>query len=194
MNEAAKERRLGAARAALAQAMQAREGAGMRALESGQGEKVQGEQVARQGHPEASGNGEGNAATFDPGDAQARRRLFVRMTLISDYRLSSAFIPVPKLALILGVSPSTIWSHMRQRKFPIPYRMFNTTPMVCIDDLVDWYCDKDDLIVPDEAQELRAQAKPDVDEERRRLSEETDDIVASALASLGISPRRRRSR
>lgn len=127
-------------------------------------------------------------------DASARRRLFIRMTLISDYRLSSAFIPVPKLALILGVSPSTIWSHMRQRKFPIPYRMFNTTPMVCIDDLVDWYCDKDDLILPDEAQEVRAPAKPDAQEERRRLSEETDDIVANALASLGIAPRGRRRR
>lgn len=138
-----------------------------------------------------AGSGVEKDAAFD---AQARRRLFIRMTLISDYRLSSAFISVPKLALILGMSPSTIWSHMRQKKFPIPYRMFNTTPMVCIDDLVDWYCDKDDLILPDETEGRLALAKPDADEERRRLEDETDGIVANALASLGIAPRRRRHR
>lgn len=127
-------------------------------------------------------------------DPEARRRLFIRMTLINDYRLSSAFIPVPKLALILGMSPSTIWSHMRQKRFPIPYRLFNTTPMVCIDDLVDWYCAKDDLIFPGDSREspgARAQPRDEMEEERQRLVAETDAIVKGALAKLGIHPGRR---
>lgn len=192
MDEAAKERRLGAARAALAQAMQAREGAGKGEIELGSGERAQDEQAARRQRPEAFGTGGGNAATFGPGDAEARRRLFVRMTLIEDYRLSSAFIPVPKLAAILGMSPSTIWSHMRQKKFPIPYRVFNTTPMVCIDDLVDWYCARDDLILPEETPAPRRSAQQEAEEARRRRDAETDDIVANALASLGMDPSRRR--
>lgn len=190
MSESMKARKLGVARAALAQAVT---------------KPTCGEQGLRDGCP-PGGNAEAveapNSMPDDPpqtdgcrlavaDDAEARRRLFIRMTLINDYRLSSAFIPVPKLALILGMSPSTIWSHMRQKRFPIPYRVFNTTPMVCIDDLVDWYCGKDDLIFPDEVAAPRKSAQEEAEEERRRRNAETDEIVAVALASLGINPARR---
>lgn len=122
----------------------------------------------------------------------ASRRAWVRMTLISDYHLASAFISVPKLAAILGLSPSTIWSHMRLRKFPIPYRMINTSPMVCIDDLVDWYCSRDDLIFPeDEAPKPRKSAREQAEEERARRKKESDAIVANALAAVGVAPSRR---
>jgi len=194
MDEVKKERRLGAARAALAQAMDARGCAGKDELEWGGRDCVQENEPARRQRAVVSDSEESRTAPFGAGDieTEARRRLFVRMTLIEDYRLSSAFIPVPKLAVILGMSPSTIWSHMRQKKFPIPYRVFNTTPMVCIDDLVDWYCAKDDLILPDEAPAPRRSAKQEAEEARRRRDAETKEIVADALASLGINTRRRR--
>lgn len=197
MDEARKERRLGAGRAALAQATDARGCAGKDELEWGGRDGVQEDETARRQRAVVSDSEEGGTAPFGAGDIEtdARRRVFVRMTLIEDYRLSSAFIPVPKLAVILGMSPSTIWSHMRQKKFPIPYRVFNTTPMVCIDDLVDWYCERGNLIFPQE--DMPSPRKSPADqarEERQRRDAESDAIVANALASLGLAPKRSRRR
>jgi hypothetical protein len=151
---------------------------------------------ANEPRPDAdAGDGPGASKTDLGADAGTSRRAWVRTTLIQEYRLASALIGVPKLALIMGLSPSTIWSHMRQRKFPIPYRMVNTTPMVGIDDLVDWYCARDDLIFPAEADAeptLRASPRDKAEEERKRRDDDTDAIVNDALAKLGIPPRRRR--
>jgi DNA-binding CsgD family transcriptional regulator len=151
---------------------------------------------ANEPRPDAeAGSGPGASTTDLGANAGASRRAWVRATLIQEYRLASALIGVPKLALIMGLSPSTIWSHMRQRKFPIPYRMVNTTPMVGIDDLVDWYCARDDLIFPAEADAeptLRASPRDEAEEERKRRDDDTDAIVNEALAKLGIPPRRRR--
>lgn len=192
MDEMAKASRLSAARAVLAHATGMRERPEEGGFEQGRGAVIQQRADADKEFANTREMDERGLVAAVYGDREASRRLFIRMTLINDYRLSSAFIPVPKLALILGISPSTIWSHMRQQKFPIPYRMFNTTPMVCIDDLVDWYCAKDDLIFPDETPPTTRSAKNEAEDERRRRDAETDDIVANALASLGIDPSRRR--
>lgn len=63
--------------------------------------------------------------------------------LMSEFGINSVFVGVPKLAGILGLASSTIYGYMRRRVFFIPYRMINTTPMVRLDDLVDWYCSPD---------------------------------------------------
>lgn len=191
MSESMKARKLGASRTALIEMEGETKGREERWREGwSQDEPRERVETASPTFDDASSADLSSLAAAD--DAEARRRLFIRMTLINDYRLSSAFIPVPKLALILGMSPSTIWSHMRQKRFPIPYRLFNTTPMVCIDDLVDWYCAKDDLIIPDSAPAPRRSAKQEAEDEGRRRSAETEDLVANALASLGINPRRRK--
>jgi len=190
MSESMKERRLGTARTALAKVVAETKGREECWREGWRQDELPEPVEAASltcGDPSSTHLSSSTAA-----DAETRRRLFIRMTLINDYRLSSAFIPVPKLALILGMSPSTIWSHMRQKRFPIPYRLFNTTPMVCIDNLVDWYCAKDDLILPDTAPAQRRSAKQEADDEDRRRSAETEDLVANALASLGINPSRRK--
>lgn len=191
MNELRKERKLGAARAALAEVVEETKGREERWREGWrQDEPLERVETASLTCGEPSSADLSSLAAAD--DVAARRRLFIRMTLINDYRLSSAFIPVPKLALILGMSPSTIWSHMRQKRFPIPYRLFNTTPMVCIDDLVDWYCAKDDLILPDTDPAPRRSVKQEAEDEGRRRAAETEDLVANALATLGINPSRRK--
>lgn len=134
--------------------------------------------------------------------AEARRRALVRMTLIQMFHLESAFIGVPKLARILGVTPNTIWSYMRQKKFFIPYRMFNTTPMVCIDDLVEWYCSRDGLWMAAETSEPLFHDYGRIQTGSRDAGppdgqDEVDSIVADALAALGLDsktergPRRR---
>lgn len=151
---------------------------------------------------EAGGQADAGARGSDGGPpataaeaAHANRRAWVRMSLVRDYQLESAFIGVPKLSRILGVSPSTIWSHMRAKKFWIPYRMFNTTPTVCVDDLVDWYCSRDDLVFPEAIEDARPAVALERDRAEaapRARGNETDNIVDNALASLGMAPRRRR--
>ncbi|MES2149884.1 MAG: hypothetical protein V4508_08820 [Pseudomonadota bacterium] len=128
----------------------------------------------------------------------AGRRTFVRMTLINEFHIESAFIGVPKVARILGLAPTTIYGYMRQGTFFIPYRLFNTSPMVCIDDLVEWYCSrKDMLFAVGEGDGLRefpgmatAAVAPRREVESQRDS--ADRLVAEALASMGLEARRPR--
>ena len=131
-------------------------------------------------------------ASISRQELEAARRTHVRMSLVQQFHLESAFIGVPKLATILGVSPSTVWGYMREGKFFIPYRMFNKSPMVCIDDLVDWYCAPDGVNVPRAAQlhEPPARAKP-VDARAAR-EKSFDDAVERALTSIGIDPKSKR--
>lgn len=60
----------------------------------------------------------------------------------------------------------------------------------CIDDLVDWYCAKDDLILPGATTAPRRSATQEAEDERRRRDTETDELVANARTSLGIAPSR----
>lgn len=132
-------------------------------------------------------------------DKEADRRTYVRTTLISEFHIESAFIGVAKLAKILGLAPTTIYGYMRAGKFFIPYRMFNTSPMICIDDLVDWYCSRDDFhfgasMPTDIASAVPCAATPTPqrgeDEDPQHVA---DRIVAHALAGMGIgAPRARR--
>lgn len=144
--------------------------------------------------------GAGAAGDDTPEAREARRRLFVRMSLIREFGLDSAFIGVPKLARILGLSPNTVWSYMRQGKFFIPYRKFNTSPVVCIDDLVDWYCGRGDLVLPapDAATlaDMRAAPAPMVDKAKIKADGDAavDAIVANVLASMGLEPGHARTR
>ena len=62
--------------------------------------------------------------------------------------IDSALIGVPKLSRVLGLGASTIYTYMRENRFFLPYRMVNATPMVKIDDLVDWYLCADAEISP----------------------------------------------
>lgn len=127
------------------------------------------------------------------------RRTYVRMTLISEFHIESAFIGVAKLAKILGLAPTTIYGYMRGGNFFIPYRMFNTSPMVCIDDLVDWYCSRDDMLFGAAATANFASAAsvaaPHAPKGREVEDPQqvADRIVADALAGMGMNaPRARR--
>jgi hypothetical protein len=123
-------------------------------------------------------------------DMARAKRAHARMWLIQQFQLESAFIGVPKLAIILGVSPSTVWGYIREGKFFIPYRIFNKSPMVCIDDLVEWYCGPEIPIAGADATTAPATlplSRPD----RLKISRgsDVDDAVAHALASIGIDPK-----
>lgn len=55
------------------------------------------------------------------------------------FGIDSALIGVPKLARTLGMGASTLYTYMRTGTFFMPYRLVNGTPMVKVDDFIDWY-------------------------------------------------------
>jgi predicted DNA-binding transcriptional regulator AlpA len=76
-------------------------------------------------------------------NTEVRSREAVLALLSSRFQIDALLVPVPKLARALGLSPSTVYAYMRQGTFFLPFRMVNTTPMVRLDDLVDWYLRED---------------------------------------------------
>lgn len=131
----------------------------------------------------------------------AARKTTVRMRLIAQYKLNSAFIGVSQLATILGRSTSAIYADIRAGRFMLPYRYFNKTPMVCIDDLVEWYCSASRVVpafgarpefpAPTEGEDGGGRALS-WDEVNAAIDKAADD--ASRAVGVDPSSRRRRGR
>ena len=147
------------------------------------------------------------AAVLGASNAEPARRVWARKHLIATYKLDSAFIGVTQLALLLGIAPSTIYTHMRAGRFFLPYRLFNATPKVCIDDLIEWYCSGESVIPAYGAKPARfskAFQEGAGDEHlgeqfKRGLSREEvnaamDKAADDALRALGIDPASRKKR
>lgn len=69
-------------------------------------------------------------------------------TLMTRLGVEAALIGVPKLARILGIAPSTIYAYIRSGRFFMPYRLVNGSPMVRVDDLIQWYASADGEVRP----------------------------------------------
>ena len=62
----------------------------------------------------------------------------LRDRLRREFHITALFIPAKTVACVLGVSPSTIYAYIRTDAFFLPYRLINKTPMISLDDLVEW--------------------------------------------------------
>jgi hypothetical protein len=139
-------------------------------------------------------------AELDVGVVSSRAEK-LRARLIARYQLDSEYIGVTQLGLILGMSPSSIYAHIRAGTFFLPYRLFNATPKIFIDDLVEWHCSgvgvaqafapkpekRQAPILNGVGQEVRALS-------RQEINEAVDQAAAHALRSMGIDPSSRRPR
>ena len=121
------------------------------------------------------------------------------MWLVARYKLDSALIGVSQLAMILGRSPSAIYADIRAGRFVLPYRYFNKTPMVCIDDLVEWYCSASRVVPAFGARPEFPAAQELDDGDGRALSR--DEVNAAiekaaddACRAMGVDPSSRRRR
>lgn len=106
--------------------------------------------------------------------------------------IDSALVGVPKLARVLGMGASTIYSYMRAEKFFMPYRMVNGTPMVKIDDLVEWYLSADSEVgaakVPP-SQKLDGDSVPDeVDAKGTQFTRGRKSTKTGSLATVEYRP------
>lgn len=146
------------------------------------------------GECRCSSNEDAGTGTLSLAATEQAERMRVKLMLVRDFKVQSAFINVTKLAQILGISPSTIWRQMRNRQFFIPYQIFNFTPMVCIDDLIEWYCSRHRLSVQEAAEiEERERDEKEETSHARRMKDEARSraraatIVEDAMAALGLA-------
>lgn len=61
--------------------------------------------------------------------------------LRSDFYITTMFVPVKTLANLIGLSPSTLYSYIRQGEFFLPVRHIHKMPLVSVEDFADWYLD-----------------------------------------------------
>ena len=85
---------------------------------------------------------------LDDGCSNQGRRAASMESLLLRHGIESALVGVPKLARVLGMGASTIYTYIREGRFFLPYRMVNATPMVKVDDLVEWYLSADGEVSP----------------------------------------------
>ena len=116
-------------------------------------------------------------------------RAEIRELLFRKYHVDALLVGVPKLSSILGLSPSTIYGYIRAGNFFLPYRVINRSPMVRVDDVVDWYCGSPESVCPAPLKnELAAVPKSDSPHAFE------DDLVERTLRTMGLSPRQRRGK
>lgn len=124
----------------------------------------------------------------------------LRERLRREFHITALFIPVKTVAAVLGLSASTIYAYIRTGEFFLPYRLINKTPMVALDDLVNWCLQSSSWRQPAPKVEpalLRVEAAPDLTSFSERLARQRDSpvdrAVAETLSQLGLTPRRTKS-
>ncbi len=126
-----------------------------------------------------------------------------REALSRRHGLRSEFVGVGKLSKILGIAPATIYGHMRTGRFFLPYRLFNVSPMVSLDDLARWYGSEAGVVPAFGAKPARKPAwmREDDDHEGREegrgltqaeVNAEIEKAAAAAMREMGLEPSKRR--
>jgi hypothetical protein len=63
--------------------------------------------------------------------------------------IDTMMVSVPKIARALGYAPATLYGYIKGGTFFLPHRLVNGSPMVALDDLLDWVCDKAQDVRPE---------------------------------------------
>lgn len=108
--------------------------------------------------------------------------------LAREFSIESAFVGVPKLSRVIGLSVSTIYAHMRAGKFPIRYRVINKTPMVSLDDLAAWYRAPAPELLPSEPLPPPSSRVPCPEDGEGWI----EALAQRALKEIGAEPLRKR--
>lgn len=131
-------------------------------------------------------------------ELEAARELLARR-----HGLRSDFVGVGQLSKILGIAPATIYGHIRTGRFFLPYRLFNVSPMVSLDDLARWYGSRAGVVPAFGAKPARKPAwmREDDDHEGREegrgltqaeVNAEIDKAAAAAMREMGLEPSKKR--
>lgn len=130
------------------------------------------------------------------------KRAELRARLQREFHIAALFIPVKTVASVLGLSPSTIYAYIRTDSFFLPYRLINKTPMIALDDLVEWClrCSSPRCTPPFKTPSSLVSRVSPVNGNNQPLSSgierisAVDRAVAETMAQLGLAPVRRSPR
>ncbi|QDD65583.1 hypothetical protein EJD96_16160 [Herbaspirillum seropedicae] len=104
------------------------------------------------------------------------REDYIRNILLERFKEIPLLIRAKTVAEILGIPASTIYEHIRRGKFFMSYRLINESPMVDVEEFIQWYAyvvEVPVLLPMEEAIEEDAQ---DLDERRILLDSRIDPI------------------
>jgi predicted DNA-binding transcriptional regulator AlpA len=99
--------------------------------------------------PEVGVVDRGMSAVAMPNSSLATDEMFVRDNALRERRdlflsmmqrmgINTLMVSIPTIARALGYSPATLYGYISRGTFFLPHRVVNGSPMVAIDDLVDW--------------------------------------------------------
>lgn len=144
---------------------------------------------------------------LDLSDSLEQKRNAFRATLRSEFHVTSALLPIKTIAAVIGMCPATLYGYIRSDAFFLPYRRINKTPMVELEDLVEWYCSgekieprtksKETLSMVNSEEDKRddlGQGEPSSDTIKGPASTAMDRAVNQALKELGLQNLNRRPR
>lgn len=67
------------------------------------------------------------------------REDYIRNILLERFKEIPLLIRAKTVAEILGIPASTIYEHIRRGKFFMSYRLINESPMVDVEEFIQWY-------------------------------------------------------
>lgn len=125
--------------------------------------------------------------------------------LLAKHGIDTVMVSIPRIARALGYAPATLYGYIKNGDFFLPYRVVQGSPMVAVDDFINWCCSRELEVTPSNSrrgqkQRVRESAsrkvaseipKQEMDEEdklseRELIDQETSTVLARAMSRLGI--------
>jgi len=125
--------------------------------------------------------------------------------LLAKHGIDTVMVSIPRIARALGYAPATLYGYIKNGDFFLPYRVVQGSPMVAVDDFINWCCSRQLEVTPGNSrrghkQRVRESAsrkvaseipKQVMDEEvrlseRELIDQETSTVLARAISRLGI--------
>lgn len=125
--------------------------------------------------------------------------------LLAKHGIDTVMVSIPRIARALGYAPATLYGYIKNGDFFLPYRVVQGSPMVAVDDFINWCCSRELEVTPGNSLGGRKQrveqsaerksaseiTKAEMDEEgklskRELIDQETSTVLARAMSRLGI--------
>lgn len=90
--------------------------------------------------------------------------------LLAKHGIDTVMVSIPRIARALGYAPATLYGYIKNGDFFLPYRVVQGSPMVAVDDFLNWCCSRESEVLPGSKQSGQ---RPKVEREtpKRRFSE-----------------------
>ena len=87
---------------------------------------------------------------------------------LKELGVEALVIGVPTIAKLIGSAPSTLYGHIKRKTFFLPVRELHGSPVVMVDDLLDWMCLSHGPTKPEERGDGEPASAPDGISARQR--------------------------